>query len=80
MTARQRMSRRKPPPLDPDDCARVTRLHAVATDAIGQLRHLMAGNQLALDLLDEVTRLQELVGVQVAAEAEVAQENERKSA
>lgn len=74
MTARQRMSHRKPPPLDSEDSDRAVRLLSVAVDAAAQVRLLLRRNDQAADLLDEVTRLLELTQVQAAAEAEVAGE------
>jgi hypothetical protein len=79
MTSRARMSHRKPPPLTAGDVKRAQRLLPVAVDATSQLRGLLRCNDLAVNALDEVDRLLELVGVHVAAEVEIAQETRRSA-
>ena len=75
------MSRRGPlavrytrAPLTPEDAERALHLLSVAMDSAGQARLLLAGNDLAVDVLDEVSRLLDLTQVHATAEVELAQE------
>lgn len=70
---------REPRSLSSADAARVLRLLAVTTDAVEELRALLVGNGPAGEVLGEVERLLELVGVHAAAEVEIANETRRSA-